>query len=84
MKMESMLLLISSAATPLYRSPSDSVRSSETVRQLLGREDGNFLFCYELQHLYGLLAVIAFHPPICFFKVEVMIDGATNQAFDIV
>lgn len=51
---------------------------------MLGRIDGNFLFNCELQHLYGTLAVFAFHPPICFFKVEVMVDGATIRAFDIV
>ena len=82
--MEPIFLQASSAATPLYLPPSISVRSSEAGHHLLGRKDGNFLIHRERQDFYSLLTMFAFHPPIRFLKVEIMIDRATNRAFDIV
>lgn len=51
---------------------------------LFGGIERYFLSCCELQHLYGLLAVFAFHPSVSFLKIEVMIDCAANRALGIV
>ena len=65
-----------------------TVNQSDLIEYIGKIDDEHYMkkinICCELQHLYGLLTVFAFHPSVSFLKVEIMIDCATNRAFGIV